>query len=383
MQSAEQSFLVRVLHRRLLSPRPPPPPRPRPSTRCSFSHHTSAPRASPGTTNTDGSRAAAAAGTTASTAKTKSANASMWSSSPGFAAGEDAGATEMPSLPSAFPWREAPDNMNIRGLVERAMYSAMQRQHRRFLSAASKLDGTAIDDAIFLRAAEMAFVQVAAGVFQMPAHHVMAPLGDGVGSSEKWEPSSTRSDRGKRREGMPAWDIPEGTVVDPRDVMHKGLADFYLQAAVATKVSRCTPFYRLHGFRKCKISNINVLWGAQRGDLPKEGETIEFWGSKYVWESVLEDLEALTRHLLLKDSSMLEKHNFSSIRKTTIQVDVDIDCSETFFVSDDNTEEVVQGSKTVGFSKHRLRLEGSPFFKRDFRWAVVDLDNWMKGNTFW
>lgn len=59
---------------------------------------------------------------------------------------------------------------------------------------------------------------------------------------------------------MPAWDIPEGTVVDPRDVMHKDLAEFYLQAAVATKVSRCTPFYRLHGFGKCKVSNINVLW---------------------------------------------------------------------------------------------------------------------------
>lgn len=80
--------------------------------------------------------------------------------------------------------------------------------------------------------------------------------------------------------------------------------------------------------------------GAQRGDLPTEGETIEIWGSKYVWESVLKDLEALSRHLWLKDSTMLDKHNLSSIRKTTIQVDVDISCSETFFVSDDRTEEV-------------------------------------------
>lgn len=61
-------------------------------------------------------------------------------------------------------------------------------------------------------------------------------------------------------ERTPLWDVPEGVVVDPRDVMHKDLADFYMQAAVATKLSRCTPFYRLHGFGECKVSNINVLW---------------------------------------------------------------------------------------------------------------------------
>lgn len=42
--------------------------------------------------------------------------------------------------------------------------------------------------------------------------------------------------------------------------MHKDLADFYMQAVVATKLSRCTPFYRLHGFGECKVSNVNVLW---------------------------------------------------------------------------------------------------------------------------
>eukprot|EP00903_Cladosiphon_okamuranus_P007739 g7498.t1 len=301
-----------------------------------------------------------------------------WSSS-GFAAGDDAGAAEMPGLPSAFPWREAPDGTNIRGLVERAMYSTLQRQHRRFLRVASRLDDS--DDETFLRAAEMAFVQVAAGAFQMPAHHVIAPLtGKESGQAES---STTGGPRDRTRERTLLWDVPEGVLVDPRDVMHKDLADFYMQAVVATKLSRRTPFYRLHGFGECKVSNVNVLWGAQRGDLPEEGETIEIWGSKYVLDSIAEDIQALWRYLLFNDSSKLDSHRLSSIRKTTLQVDVDIDCTETFFVSDDRTEEVVQGSKAVGASKHRLRLESSPFFKRDFQWAVVDLDNWMKGNTFW
>lgn len=80
--------------------------------------------------------------------------------------------------------------------------------------------------------------------------------------------------------------------------------------------------------------------GAQRGNLPEGGETIEIWGSKYVWESVLEDAQALLRHQLLNDSSKLDSHRLSSIRRTTLQVDVDIDCTETFFVSDDTTQEV-------------------------------------------
>lgn len=73
---------------------------------------------------------------------------------PGIEAGEDADdATEMPGLPSAFPWREAPDDMmNFRGLVERFMHSAMQLQHRRFFATASKLGDadTATDDEAFL-----------------------------------------------------------------------------------------------------------------------------------------------------------------------------------------------------------------------------------------
>lgn len=67
-------------------------------------------------------------------------------------------------------------------------------------------------------------------------------------------------------DGLPVWDIPEGALVDPRDVMHKDLAEFYLQAAVAAKVSRSTAFYRLHGFRSCEISNVNVLWVSETGE---------------------------------------------------------------------------------------------------------------------
>lgn len=58
----------------------------------------------------------------------------------------------------------------------------------------------------------------------------------------------------------PASDKAEGMVVDPQDVMQKDLADFFLQAAAATKVSRLTPFYHLHKILGSRISNINLLY---------------------------------------------------------------------------------------------------------------------------
>lgn len=59
------------------------------------------------------------------------------------------------------------------------------------------------------------------------------------------------------------------------------------------------------------------------------------------WESLSKDFEALMRYRLSKDPAML-KNRLSLIRKTTLHVDVDILCRETFFVTDDRTEEVRQ-----------------------------------------
>lgn len=78
-------------------------------------------------------------------------------------------------------------------------------------------------------------------------------------------------------EGTPLSDVPEGDVVDPRDVMQKDLADFYLQAAAATKISRCTPCYRLHRLCGSKISNVNIFYVSCRGGGEKRQANILFF----------------------------------------------------------------------------------------------------------
>ncbi|CAN0353681.1 unnamed protein product [Ascophyllum nodosum] len=220
----------------------------------------------------------------------------------------------------------------------------------------------------------MAFVQVAAGAFQMRACQVVDPLVE--------EGQDIRPSESGQTGGISPFDLPEEGIVDPQEVMQQDLAEFYVQATASTKIARCTPFYRLHQMHGSKITNVNVMYGARRGDVPNEEDVREFMGTKMAWESLSKDLEALMRYRFLRDKDMV-KTRLSSIRKTTLQVDVDILCCETFFVTDDRTEQVVQGCKAVGLRTHRLRLECSPFLRRDFHWEAVDLDNWMKGNAFW
>lgn len=67
---------------------------------------------------------------------------------------------------------------------------------------------------------------------------------------------------------------------------------------------------------------------------------MEFMGTAVATESVLKDLETVIRARYFRDRNMLNEGTLSSLRKSTVQVDVDVRCRETFFVVDDRTEEV-------------------------------------------
>lgn len=55
--------------------------------------------------------------------------------------------------------------------------------------------------------------------------------------------------------------VEDEDIVDPRDVMHEDLADFYINAGATTNVARCTAVYRLHEVMNSRISNIKFnVW---------------------------------------------------------------------------------------------------------------------------
>lgn len=61
-------------------------------------------------------------------------------------------------------------------------------------------------------------------------------------------------------------EVPEDEdIVDPRDVMHEDLAEFYINAAATTNIARRTAVYRLHEVMDSRISNIKFnIWVSER-----------------------------------------------------------------------------------------------------------------------
>lgn len=66
------------------------------------------------------------------------------------------------------------------------------------------------------RAAEMAFVQVAAGAFQMPAHHVIAPL---VAEEESGPAESSTTGEGRDNRRSETFEVSPS--VSPRKFPHR------------------------------------------------------------------------------------------------------------------------------------------------------------------
>lgn len=58
----------------------------------------------------------------------------------GWSSGLAGAAADAQGLPSAFPWREAPDN-RVQGLLNRALYASMQNSHRKILRLVENVHG--------------------------------------------------------------------------------------------------------------------------------------------------------------------------------------------------------------------------------------------------
>ena len=70
----------------------------------------------------------------------------------GWSSGLAGAATDAQGMPSAFPWREAPDN-RVQGLLNRALYASMQNSHRKILGLVENVHG---DEAFLVSAFDCA-----------------------------------------------------------------------------------------------------------------------------------------------------------------------------------------------------------------------------------
>ncbi|CAM9420068.1 unnamed protein product [Pylaiella littoralis] len=135
------------------------------------------------------------------------------------------------------------------------------------------------------------------------------------------------------------------------------------------------PFYRLHSVVAKAITRKKYILGVRRGDDLSNRFSVSMSPSLDI---VLEENKAFAQI----------KNTLAGNATITFQVDVDVDCDETFYVKDKESGEVIQGKEESAGRRHRVRLEShhvlsDQSIEQPHVWKVVDLDNWLKGNAFW
>ncbi|CAN0225434.1 unnamed protein product [Discosporangium mesarthrocarpum] len=207
---------------------------------------------------------------------------------------------------------------------------------------------------------------VTAAVFKLSTAEVVAPLESGSGEEGKegWDKHAAAGDPPSPEDAM---------VVDPKDVMEKELADFFLHAQAAVTCCSQQAVYRLHGVGRTNTAVVHMVSVDTKHKI-LSGPTSSYNFTE--WMKFLSEILELARNT---DLDFL------------LEAQVDVPCLETFYVKDIKTDQVVQGAYAPSERVHRLTLECTPGInytametgkvgsERDpFRWKVTDLDGWVK-----
>lgn len=182
------------------------------------------------------------------------------------------------------------------------------------------------------------------------------------------------------------------------EVVEGRLAQFF-QEAFERLPSPLGVHYTLHSTRMPSLAFSDVLFNAFRGPnydflqrLPKlydlfYVQSIRLSDNHIQAQSEIEDGEKVseTERVKMKDAVHVLKSMQGSV---TIRVTLDIPCSETFFIKNTETQDIIQGSEQPVERTHQLLLEAVHDLAMaptpdNLNWTVVDIDNWLGGNEFW
>jgi hypothetical protein len=99
------------------------------------------------------------------------------------------------------------------------------------------------------------------------------------------------------------------------------------------------------------------------------------------------DMTDEEKHQLMPEHVPKEVKNLLQMRKyATVRLGVNIPVTETFYVRDEVTGAVIQGSTEPSRVVHNLLLESlleAGTHGKFSDWEVCDLDGWVEGNEFW
>eukprot|EP00903_Cladosiphon_okamuranus_P019966 g18348.t1 len=260
-----------------------------------------------------------------------------------------------------FPWRNAPEQVVAPAGSGSFLDALLETIFQEF-----RLKG--VD---FMAGAEAAFVTTAAAFFKMRPSEVRAPKPE-VEAATGAEGESTAS-KGDAQEGGAAPEEQNKSTETEEEEAERVLAAIDAGLVAFSSYKGGVPYYRLHRVVAKAITRKKFILGVQRGDDLSGRFTVSVSPSL---DFVLEEKKAFAQI----------KNALAGNTTLTFQVDVDLACDETFYVTDKDTGEVIQGKKESSGRIHRVRLESCLLMEQAIEqphtWKVIDLDDWLKGNAF-
>jgi hypothetical protein len=164
-------------------------------------------------------------------------------------------------------------------------------------------------------------------------------------------------------------------------IFEKNLANFYEDAISTIQKGQCKVKYELLEIKDVLITNTSVIIGAKRGAEGNE-KLIKTEGSYFEG-----NCSYATPMLPISKQTVEDIINFKfeNLKLHTIRCKVDVQCKEIFYVVDDVTGAILQGSKEPKQTIHELVLETCIDLSKNevnFEWVITDIDNWLDGNEF-
>ena len=175
--------------------------------------------------------------------------------------------------------------------------------------------------------------------------------------------------------------IEKGELFIPNltSIFEKNLASFYEDAISTIQKSQCKLGYKLISIEDVLITNVSTIIGAKRGSIGND-KLMKTKGS-YLEGNCSYALPAQPLNMETVDELLKHKtYNFH-----TISCKVDVQCTEIFYVIDEVTGKILQGSKDPTRTIHEIVLETViDLSKRQlsYEWIITDIDNWLNGNEF-
>jgi len=167
-------------------------------------------------------------------------------------------------------------------------------------------------------------------------------------------------------------DKPREDIMNLSEVFEDGLSKYY-QTAVDSFASNHPNYSICHELLNINSNNFSA------------GQLI-FYSSIFVenHKELIHSGESVITNL--EPERWIDYEDYPDPDRMLLRIWVDFDCTELFYVQDNTTKEIIQGSQEPVQRKHNMLLEGSvavgmrkpPVLITD--WKIVDIDHWLEGH---